>query len=125
MFRASYFKKELIDKIKPGEKMFNASLWSSTKKLSVAKDFLFDYNKNILLHTKVKKGSNIDIDLEGLSQFPDEEEILIFPFCYFEIKSFKKVKENDHEYYDLELIYCEEENKSNNIEKVQFHEFII
>jgi len=125
VFRATYFKQELIDGIKPGEKMFNSSLWSSSKKLPVAKQFLFNYKKNILLHTNIKKGNNIDIHLEGLSQYPNEEEILIFPFCYFEIKSFKKVKENNLEYYDLELIYCEEENSRNNIENVQYHEFII
>ena len=125
VFRATYFKKELIDEIKPGEKVFNSSLWSTSKKLSVVKNFLFNYKKNILLHTTVKKGNNIDIHLEGLSQYPTEEEILIFPFCYFEIKSFKKVKENNFEYYDLDLIFCEKENSRNNIENLQFHEFII
>ena len=121
VFRATYFKKELLDEIKPGEKMFNSSLWSSSKKLCIAKQFLFNLKKNVLLHTKVKKGNNIDIHLEGISQYPNEEEILIFPFCYFEIKSFKKVKENNLEYYDLELIYCEKENLRNNIENLQYH----
>ena len=45
VYRAAYFKKELIEKIKPGEKMFNASLWSSSKKIDVAKKFLFHYKK--------------------------------------------------------------------------------
>ena len=117
---ATYFKQELIDEIKPGKKMLNASLWSSSKKQSVAKKFLFMYKKNILLHTKIKEGNNIDIHLEKLSQFPSEEEILFLPFCYFEVKSFKKEKENNLEYYDLELIYCEEENKSNKIENIKF-----
>jgi hypothetical protein len=120
VYRATYFKQELIDEIKPGKKMLNASLWSSSKKQSVAKKFLFMYKKNILLHTKIKEGNNIDIHLEKLSQFPNEEEILFLPFCYFEVKSFKKVKENNLEYYDLELIYCEEENKSNKIENITF-----
>ena len=34
VYRATKFKQELIDKIKPGEKMFNASFWSSSKKFS-------------------------------------------------------------------------------------------
>ena len=101
--------------------MFNASLWSSSKQLSVAKDFLFKYKKNILLHTKVKEGNNIDIHLENLSQYPDEEEILFLPFYYFEIESFTKVKENNYEFYQLELIYCDEENKENNIDYVVFN----
>ena len=125
VYRATYFKKELIDEIKPGKKMYNSSFWSSSKKLSVAKNFLFNYKKNILLQTKIIKGNNIDIHLERLSQYPSEEEILFLPFCYFEIKSFKKVKENNLEYYQLELIYCKEENKTNVIENVKINEAII
>ena len=64
VYRATYFKQELINEIKPGKRMLNASLWSSSKKLDVAKKFLFKYKKNILLRTKVKEGSNIDIHLE-------------------------------------------------------------
>ena len=122
VYRATYFKQELIDEIKPGKRMFNASLWSSSKKLDVAKKFLFKYKKNILLRTKVKEGSNIDIHLEKLSQYPSEEEILIIPFCTFEIKGINKVKEKELEYYDLELIYCEEENKSNKIGDIKFQD---
>ena len=120
VYRATYFKKELIDEIKVGKKMLNASLWSSSKKLDVAKNFLFKYKKNILIHTKVKEGNNIDIHLEKLSQYPNEEEILFLPYCVFEIKSFNKTYENNLEYYKLELSYCEKENKSNKIENVKF-----
>ena len=119
VYRAAYFKKELLDEIKPGKKLLNSSLWSSSKKLSVAKSFLFNYKKNILLHTKIKEGNNIDIHSEKLSKYPQEEEILFLPYCYFEVQSFKKVKENNYEYYALELTYCEEENKSNKIENVK------
>ena len=124
VYRAAFFKQELINEIKPGKKMFNASFWSSSKKLSVAKQFLFRYQKNILIHSKIKKGNNIDIHLEKLSQYPNEEEILFLPFCTFEIKSISKVKENNKEYYDLELIYCDDENSYNVLENIQEHEFI-
>ena len=119
VYRATRFDQKLIDEIKPGKKMLNASLWSSSKKLNVAKQFLFRYAKNILLHTIVKEGSNIDIHLEKISQYPSEEEILILPFCFFEIKSFVEVKENNLEYYILELIFCEEENEINKIDNVE------
>ena len=122
VFRAAYFKKELIDEIKEGKKLLNASLWSSSKKLDVAKKFLFHYKKNILLHTKVKEGNNIDIHLENLSLYPDEEEVLFLPYCVFEVKSFNKVRENGLDYYKLDLIYCEEENKSNDIENLKFND---
>ena len=117
VYRAAYFREELIKEIKEEKKMLNVCLWSSSKNIDKAKDFLFADQKNILLHTKIKEGNNIDIDIENLSDY-DEEEVLILPFCFFEVKSFKKTKEKNWEYYDLELIYCEEENKSNKIEKV-------
>ena len=123
VYRATYFKKELIDEIKTGKKMMNVSLWSSSKKLSVAKKFLFKYRKNILLHTIAKEGNNVDIHLEKLSKYPKEEEILILPFCFFEIKSFNKAKENGLEFYNLELIYCEEENQNNLVENVPLNTF--
>jgi len=119
VYRAAYFKKELLDEIKPGKKLLNSSLWSSSKKLSVAKKFLVNYKKNILLHVKIKEGNNIDIHSEKLSKYPKEEEILFLPYCYFEVQSFEKVKEKDYEYYALELNYCEEENKSNKLENVK------
>ena len=102
--------------------MMNASLWSSTKKIDVAKKFLFMYKKNILLHAKVKEGNNIDIHLEKISQFPNEEEVLFLPYCSFEIKSFNKVVENGLEYYNLELIYCSDENENNKLEKIKLHD---
>ena len=92
VYRATWFKPELIKEIKVGKKMLNTSLWSSSKKLEVAEDFLFLYTKNILLHTKIKEGNNIDIHLEKISKYPNEEEVLILPFCFFEIKSFQKKK---------------------------------
>ncbi len=68
VYRATYFEKELINEIKTGKKMINASFWSSSKKESVAKDFLFKYKKNVLLHTKIQNGNNnIDIHLEKIS----------------------------------------------------------
>ena len=45
IYRATYFNKELIDEIKPGKRMFNASLWSSSKKLDVAKKFCLNIKK--------------------------------------------------------------------------------
>ena len=102
--------------------MFNASLWSSSKKIDVAKKFLFHYKKNILLRTYVKGTSNIDIHLENISRYHNEEEILILPFCCFEVKNFNKTQEKDFEYYVLDVTFCEEENKKNPIENIQFKE---
>ena len=122
VYRAAKFENSLINEIKEGKKMLNTCLWSSSKKLDVAKRFLFDYNKNILIHTKIKEGGNIDIHSEKISKYPNEEEVLILPFSFFEVKRFKKNRVNNFEYYDLELIYCEEENKINKIDNVGIKE---
>ena len=45
VYRTAYFKPELINEIKPGKKMFNASFWPSSKKLNVAKHFYFNIQK--------------------------------------------------------------------------------
>ena len=47
------------------------------------------------------------------------------PYCNFEIQSFEKGKKKGHEYYILELIYCEDENSYNKIKNIQSHEFNI
>ena len=60
--------------------------------------------------------------MENLSQYPKEEEILILPFCSFEAKSFTKVMEKGLEFYNLELIYCEEENKNKKLEIVKLND---
>ena len=94
------------------------------KKIKCSKTLLFQHPKNILVHSKIKKGNTVDIHLENLSQYPNEEEILFLPFLTFEIKSITKVKENNKEYHDLELIYCDDENSYNALKNIQEHEFI-
>ena len=122
VYKAAFFKRELINEIKSGKKMFNYSFWFSSKKLSVEKIFISIFKK-FLFHSKIIKGNNVDLYFEQLSQYPSEEEILFLPFCNFEIKSIKKVKENNKEYYDLELIYYDNENSYYVLENVQEHEF--
>ena len=47
--------------------------------------------------------NNIDIHLEGISKYPNEEEVLFLPFCNFKIVSFEKVNEGNKNYYKLVL----------------------
>ena len=103
--------------IKKGKKMVNTSLWSSTKDENVAKSFKTNYNKNVIIYTNLNGNFNIDIHEEKLSRYAKEKEVLILPFCIFEVKDFIKV--NDHsngDYYklDLELL-----NEYNNLEIVK------
>lgn len=40
VYRAAFLKDELIDKIKVGSTIINSSFWSTTKKESLAKNYL-------------------------------------------------------------------------------------
>jgi len=120
LYRASFLKKELINKIKIGQTMTNSAFWSSTKKESVAKQFLNSNYKNALIITNGGLNNNVDIHLEGISQYPAEEEVLFLPFCIFTIKSFVEVKEGNLIYYKLEL-----ENNSDSSMIEPFNDYII
>ena len=58
---------------------------------------------NALIITSGGLNNNVDIHLEGVSQYPSEEEVLFLPFCLFTIKSFAEVKDGSLIYYKLEL----------------------
>lgn len=103
LYRATFLKDELIQKIKVGLTMVNSAFWSATKKESVAKKFLKQNYKNAMFITKGGLKNNIDIHLEKMSRYPDEEEVLFLPFCNFKITSFEKVKEGNKDYYKLIL----------------------
>ena len=112
VYRASYFKDDLLKQIKVGKKMINAALWSCTKDENVAIDFFKKYKKNVIINTYLEGDFNIDIHEEKLSQFPSEKEVLVLPFCTFEVKCFEKINDtNIGEFYKLELKLL---NKSNN-----------
>ena len=107
IYRASFFTDDLLKQIKVDKKMINSALWSTSKDENVAKNFKKNYNKNVIIYTNLNGNFNIDIDEEKLSKFPEEKEVLILPFCIFEVKAFYKVKDSKiGNYYklDLELI---------------------
>ena len=102
VYRASFLKNELIKKIKIGLTITNSAFWSATKKLSVAKKFLNENHKNALIITE-GLNNNVDIHLEEISKYPNEEEVLFLPFCTFKIESFDMIKEGKLIYYKLVL----------------------
>ena len=103
VYRASFLKDELVKNIKVGDTIINSAFWSSSKKESVAKEFLERSHKNALIVTKAESITNIDIHLEEISKYPDEQEVLFLPFCNFKIISFEKINENNFSYYKLVL----------------------
>ena len=59
----------------------------------------------------LEKDDNIDYnlsthgDIENLSCFPNEKEVLFFPFSTFEIKDIKEIKIEDEIRYEIKLLY--------------------
>ena len=92
--------------------MINAALWSCSKDENVAKNFKKIYNKNVIIHLNLDGNFNVDIHEEKLSKFPHEKEVLILPFCTFEIKNIEKIQDqNIGEYYKIELEIINNINK--------------
>ena len=84
--------------------IINSAFWSSTKKESVALNFLKKANyKNGLIIVEGDLNNNVDIHLEEISRYPKEEEVLFLPFCKFKIKNFEKVNEHNLSFYKLIL----------------------
>ena len=103
LYRSSFLKDELVKNIEVGDTIINSAFWSSSEKESVAKQFLKSTHKNALIVTKGKIINNIDIHLEEISKYPNEETFLFLPFCNFKIISFEKINENNFSYYKLVL----------------------
>ena len=137
LYRGSKISKEEIIKIKnyiemtikgmPGAIVFSRSFLSFHKERKVAECFLRGgiSNKN-LLNTLfiVEKDDNIEYnlttycDMESVSVFQSEKEILFFPFSSFEIKEIKEIKFNNEKIYEIKLLYLgnylkDIENKNN------------
>jgi len=117
VYRASYFKEYLLKQIKKGKKLVNTALWSCTKDENVAKKFKKNYKKNVIIYTNLYGNFNVDILEEKISQYPTEKEVLVLPFCSYEVKFFEKVQDKEiGKYYKLELELL---NVTNNLELVK------
>ena len=44
-------------------------------------------------------------DIEKISFYPDEKEVLFFPFSSFEIKSLEQIEKNNEIIYEIKLVY--------------------
>ena len=59
----------------------------------------------------LEKDDNIDYslgthaDIEKISYYPNEREVLFFPFSSFEIKEIKEVEINNNKIYSIKLLY--------------------
>jgi len=92
VYRGTYLTEDLINEIKPGKIMINSSFWSSTKDYKIAEEYIMNSGKNNAIIIIDSKGNNIDIDLEKISKYQKEREVLFIPFTPFKV--IKKYKSN-------------------------------
>ena len=124
LYRGSKISYEEIDKIKgylndkipnlPGAMVFSKSFLSFSKEKSVAESFLgsgcIDNNLSKVLYI-LEKNEDIDYslsthtDVENISIFNSEKEVLFFPFSPFEIKEIKEIDDEDGKMYEIRLLY--------------------
>ena len=125
LYRGSLIDKKEIIKIKnylnkripdlPGAIVFCKPFLSFSKERYIAEEFLLD-SKNDNNLAKVifilEKNCSLDYnssthcDLEKISRYPLEKEVLFFPFSSFEIKEIKeKISKIDETIYEIKLLY--------------------
>ena len=121
LYRGTSLSNEEINKIKnyinnkikglPGAILFSKTFLSFTKDIKIAKNFLMNQNNNNEFNKVLfilEKDSHIDYnlsthaDIEKISFYPNEKEVLFFPFSSFEIK---EININNENIYEIKLLY--------------------
>ena len=132
----------LKNKIKglPGGIVFSKSFLSFTKDKNIAEQYLNKKNDNDNLSKVlyiIEKDDKIDYslsthcDIEKISKYPEEKEVLFFPFSSFEIEGInEKMDNNNEKIYEIKLLYLgkylkEIENVDENVPNSKFKEEMI
>jgi len=98
----------------PGVIVFSKTFLSFTKDKSTAENFLNSGGNNIELSDilfilindyKMDHISSTHADIEHISLFPHEKEVLFFPFSSFEIRDIKEKNIKGQKVYEIELLY--------------------
>lgn len=122
VYRGTYIKNDIIDKILvEGKIVINFAFMSSTKSRKVAEQFLSQQNKNVLFIIETN-GNNIDIELECISHYQNEKEVLFVPYSKFSViknekKNFITKKGNNKEIYEITLKGLDADHERKNILK--------
>ena len=108
----NYLKKKLINL--PGAIVFSKSFLSFSKEKNISLGFLnegyYDNNLYQVLYI-LEKEENMDYslsthaDIEDISYFANEKEVLFFPFSSFEIKDIKEKQFGNGILYEIKLLY--------------------
>jgi len=123
LYRGSKISNKEVEKIKfylnkkinnlPGAIVFSKSFLSFSKEKKVAEKYLKNENKNknlskvlFILEKDNKIGYNLSThgDIEKISYFPNEREVLFFPFSSFEIKEIKEINIGKEKGYEIKLL---------------------
>ena len=124
LYRGSLISNEEIKKIKgylskklenlPGSIVFSRAFLSFSKIKSIAESFLSFLNDNTNLSKVLyilEKDDDIGFDLsthgdiENISYFPKEKEVLFLPFSSFEVQDIKEKNNNNEIIYEIKLLY--------------------
>ena len=116
LFRGTKIEEDFIEKkIVEGKVLTNLSFWSASKSREIAEKFLTGKNILFLINTKKK---NIDIDLEHISKYEKEKEVLFLPYSKFLIKSKKKKKFKNTDIFEVKLEGLDDEDERGNISSI-------
>ena len=95
-------------KYKTGEKIMNRSFLSTSKDRRVAENFLNNrviVDKIAVLCIYMIKDKRAALDIHSISQFPDEQEVLIVPWMAFVVK-----RKEHNNLMEIDLEQCSIEN---------------
>ena len=95
----SFIKKQLI--------FFSKVFLSFTPDMQLAKHFMGNSNVYFILEINNKIGYNLmsHCETSQVSLFPNEREVLFFPFSAFEIKEINEKKIDGKDVYEIKLLY--------------------
>ena len=94
--------------------VFSKTFLSFSKDKKIAEEFFGKEEENDELNNILfilEKDNNMDYslathaDIENISIYPKEKEVLFFPFSSFEIKGIKKIEINKKLGYEIQLLY--------------------
>ena len=123
LYRGGIISNNEIDKIKmhlknkieglPGLIVFSKSFLSFSKKIEKAKEFMRNSDENLskVLFILEKDNNSEEYnlsthgDIEKISYYPKEKEVLFFPFSSFEIKDLKLKNIGNEDIYEIKLLY--------------------
>lgn len=121
VYRGTYIQNEIINNILiEGKIVANLAFFSTSKDKGIAKKFLSRPKNNVYFKIETNE-NNIDIDLEHISYFKNEKEVLFIPYSKFLVEKKKKKlftqNRNEKEFYKIKLKGLDNNHERNNIRK--------